>query len=161
MADENMNNEVELDWNSGISAEAKEANLPPVGAYGFTVVEFERTFSKSSGKPMATITLELDKEGQFWKVTDYLVLSANMEWKLIAFFESVGLKKKGEALAQMPWDKVLGASGRVFIKHETYEGKTRVKVDRYVVTDASQAPKAPAPSIPAPAVPDNEMPFEV
>lgn len=140
---EELNNAAEMDWNSGISAEAKEANLPPKGCYGFTVVEFERTFSKSSGKPMAAITLELDKEGQFWKVNDYLVLSANMEWKLISFFESVGLKKKGEALAQMPWDKVLGSSGRVFIKHEEYEGKARVKVDRYVIAEAAKAPSAP------------------
>ena len=157
---EDINNASDLDWNSGISAEAKEQNLPPVGAYGFTVIEFERTFSKSSGKPMAAITLELDEEGQFWKVNDYLVLSANMEWKLISFFESVGLKKKGEALAQMPWDKVLGSSGRVFIKHETYEGKTRCKVDRYVISEAAKAPTAPAQTIPAP-VSNDEMPFEV
>lgn len=157
---EELNNASELDWNSGISAEAKEQNIPPVGAYGFTVIEFERSFSKSSGKPMAKITLELDKEGQFWKVNDYLVLSANMEWKLIAFFECVGLKKKGEALAQMPWDKVLGSEGRVFIKHEVYEGKARCKVDRYVVGEAAKAPTAPAQTIPAP-VSDNDMPFEV
>lgn len=145
-------NASELDWDSGISAEAKEQNLPPVGTYGFTVIEFERTFSKSSGKPMAKITLELDKEGQFWKVSDFLVLSANMEWKLITFFESVGLKKKGEPLAKMPWDKVLGSSGRVWIKHEPYEGKEYCKVDRYVVSEAAKAPSKPDMS---------DMPFEV
>ena len=149
---EELNNASELDWDSGISAEAKEQNLPPVGTYGFTVIEFERTFSKSSGKPMAKITLELDKEGQFWKVSDFLVLSANMEWKLITFFESVGLKKKGEPLAKMPWDKVLGSSGRITIKHEPYEGKEYCKVDKYVVSEAKKAPSKPDMS---------DMPFEV
>lgn len=153
MADEIKNNTAsEMDWDSGISAEASngEYNLPPVGEYGFTVIEFEKTLSKG-GKKMAKLTLELDAAGQFWKVYDYLVLSANMEWKLATFFESLGLKKKGEPLTKMPWDKVLNETGRVKIKHETYDGKENCKVDRYVVTDASQAPTNP----------NSDVPFEV
>ena len=123
MADEikKTENAAEMDWDSGISADVGESNLPPVGEYGFTVTEFEKTISKS-GKKMAKITLELDKSGQFWKINDYLVLQDSMAWKLAQFFECLGLKQKGEKLAKMPWDKVLGASGRVKIKHEAYEG---------------------------------------
>lgn len=152
MTDNEQIQNTELGWDSGISAEAKEQNLPPEGTYGFTVVELERTYSKASGKPMAKINLELDKEGQYWHVYDNLVLASNMEWKLIAFFESVGLKKKGEALTKMPWDKVLGSTGRVTIKHEDYNGKTNCKVDRYVTSEAAKAPAKPDMS---------DVPFEV
>lgn len=157
MADEinNINNAAELDWDAGISADASDRgqfNLPPVGEYGFTVVEFEKCFSKN-GKKMAKINIELDESGQYFKVYDYLVLTANMEWKLAQFFESLGLKKKGEPLTSMPWDKVLGESGKVKIKHETYNGNENCKVDKYL------APSAPTVKAPAPA--QNDMPFEV
>lgn len=148
MAEDIKNNAAEMDWDSGISADVGEANLPPVGEYGFTVTEFEKTVSKA-GKKMAKVTLELDKSGQFWKVNDFLVLQDSMAWKLAQFFECLGLKKKGEPLTSMPWDKVLNESGRVKIKHETYDGKEYCKVERYVATEASQAPSAP------------EVPFEV
>lgn len=151
MAEDIKNNAAEMDWDSGISAEAGQANLPPVGEYGFTVVELEKTLSKT-GKKMAKVVLELDREAQFWKVTDYLVLQENMAWKLAQFFESLGLKKKGEPLTSMPWNKVLNETGRVKIKHETYEGNENCKVDRYITTDAAQAPKAPDTS---------DVPFEV
>ncbi len=161
MADENMNNAAEMDWDSPISAEASKGdyNLPPVGEYGFRVVEFNRKFSKAGNK-MAEIKLELDETAQFWKVYDYLVLTDKNAWKLATFFESLGLKKKGEALERMPWDKVLGAEGRVKIKHEIYEGKESCKVDRYVIPESAKAPTAPAPTIPEPINPD-DMPFEV
>lgn len=150
---ENQNNAAEMDWDSPISAEASkgEFNLPPIGEYGFTVIEFEKTLSKA-GKKMAKLNLELDESGQFFKVYDYLVLTANMEWKLATFFESVGLKKKGEPLTHMPWDKVLGSTGRLKLKHETYEGKENCKVERYIVPDAAKAPTKPDMS---------DMPFEV
>ncbi len=151
MADEIKNNAAEMDWDSGISAEAGQANLPPVGEYGFTVVELEKTMSKT-GKKMAKVVIKLDQEAQFWKITDYLVLQENMAWKLAQFFESLGLKKKGEPLTSMPWNKVLNETGRVKIKHETYEGNENCKVDRYITTDAAQAPKAPDTS---------DVPFEV
>lgn len=149
MAEEVKN--LDMDWDSPISAEASERseqNLPPVGEYGFTVIECEKTVSKA-GKKMAKVNLELDEEGQHWKVYDYLVLTTNMEWKLASFFECVGLKKKGESLSKMPWDKVLGSKGRMKIKHETYDGKESCKVDRYIPSEASKAPTAP------------EVPFEV
>jgi len=141
----------ELDWDSPVSAEASdrgEGNIPPVGEYGFKVIECEKTLSKA-GKKMAKINLELDEEGQHWKVYDYLVLTTNMEWKIAQFFECLGLKKKGEPLQKMPWDKVVGATGRMKLKHETYEGRESCKVERYIIAEAAKAPTKP------------EMPFEV
>lgn len=151
MANETLNNAAEMDWDSPISAEAGQSNLPPVGTYGFRVIEFDKAIS-ASGNKMAKLVLELDKEGQFWKVYDNLVLVDKAAWKLAQFFECVSLKKTGEALERMPWDKVLGSTGRVKIKHETYNGKENCKVDQYIITEAAQAPSKPDM---------NDMPFEV
>lgn len=141
----------EMDWDAGLEAEYSggEFNIPPIGEYGFKVINLEKTHSKAGNK-MAVINLELDETAQFWKVYDYLTLTENNAWKLAKFFECIGLKKKGEKLKKMPWDKVLGAEGRVKIKHDTYNGKESCKVDQYIVTEASQADKE---------LPD--MPFEI
>ena len=66
MADEikKTENAAEMDWDSPIEADVGSTNLPPIGEYGFTVTELEKTFS-SSGNRMAKVTLELDKSGQF------------------------------------------------------------------------------------------------
>ena len=144
--------EKEMDWDSGISAEATatEYEIPPVGEYGFTVIEFEKTVSKS-GKKMAKINIQLDEAGRKTRIYDYLVLQESMAWKLASFFESLNLKQKGEPLTTMPWDKVLYTEGRVKIKHEIYEGEERCKVDRYL----------PCAAATAPAKPDIDVPFEV
>lgn len=146
--------EKEMDWDSGISAEATatEYEIPPVGEYGFTVIEFEKTVSKS-GKKMAKINIQLDEAGRKTRIYDYLVLQESMAWKLASFFESLNLKQKGEPLTTMPWDKVLYAEGRVKIKHEIYEGEERCKVDRYLPCAAATAPAKPGDDI--------DVPFEV
>lgn len=145
----------EMDWDSGLSIEdeARAINLPEVGEYDFTVEELERTFSQKSGNPMARVNLRLDCDGQPYRVYDYLVLSTSMAWKLCQFFESLGLKEKGKDLKKMPWDKVLGATGRVKIKHEEYNGEPRVKVDRYLLTVAAAAPKSPKSLEDTPSLP--------
>lgn len=161
MSDEMKN--MDMDWDSPISAEASknEFNLPPVGEYGFTVDSFEKTFSKA-GKKMAKVVLKLDKDAQYFHVYDYLVLTENMAWKLAQFFECLSLKKKGEPLDHMPWDKILGASGRVKIKHEEYNGTESCKVDRYIVSEAAQAPTAPKKaSAKKTKTPEEDLPFEV
>lgn len=154
MADEIKKTQAEeMDWDSGISSEAgdNEYKIPEVGEYGFQVIEFEKTLSKA-GKKMAKLKIKLDSDGYGCHIYDYLVLSANMEWKLATFFESLGLKQKGEPLNKMPWDKVLGAFGRVKIKHEIYEGEERCKVDRYIPSASSSAPTKPT---------ESNLPFEV
>ena len=149
----------EQDWDSGLEAEYCDNNIPPVGEYGFQVIEFEKTTSKKGSK-MAKLTIQLDKEnGQNWKVTDYIVLT--QAWKCAQFFEALSLKKKGEPLDRMPWDKVLGASGRVKIKHELYNGEEYCKVDRYLISEAAQAPTAPAKKASKKKSDEGDLPFEV
>lgn len=158
MSEEEKNVMQEQDWDSGLEAEYNDNNIPPVGEYGFQVIEFEKTISKKGSK-MAKLTIQLDKEnGQNWKVTDYIVLT--QAWKCAQFFEALSLKKKGEPLDRMPWEKVLGASGRVKIKHELYNSEEYCKVDKYLVSEAAQAPTAPAKKAPTKKAED-DLPFEV
>lgn len=137
MENENVENvekmEVVLDWDSALPAEPEkeEFTLPEAGDYDFTVESLEKTFSKSN-KKMAKIVITINNG---WHVYDNLVLISSMSWKISQFFESVGLKKKGEPLSTMPWDAVVGLSGRCKIKHETYNGKENCKVDRYYPSD--------------------------
>ena len=149
----------EQDWDSGLEADYNDNNIPPVGEYGFTVTEFEKTVSKKGSK-MAKLTIQLDKEnGQNWKVTDYIVLT--QAWKCAQFFECLSLKKKGEPLDRMPWDKILNATGRVKIKHELYNGEEYCKVDKYIVSEAAQAPTVPKKTAAKKKAPEDDLPFEV
>lgn len=142
----------EFDWDSGLDfVEEKEYSILPVGEYEFTVVNLERTYSKA-GSPMGVITLDIiTDQGQHYAVKDYLVISESMAWKLSSFFQCVGLQKKGQALKKMPWNKVVGAEGRVSIKHDTYNDKESAKVNKYLAPTAK--PKVEDT--------DSDLPFEI
>ena len=144
--------DLNLDWDSGLDfVEEKEYSILPVGEYEFTVVNLEKTYSKA-GSPMGVITLDIITDlGQHSTVKDYLVISESMAWKLSSFFQCVGLQKKGEVLKKMPWNKVVGAEGRVSIKHETYNDKESAKVNKYL----SPTVKTKVEDT------DSELPFEI
>ena len=144
--------DINLDWDSGLDfVEENEYSILPVGEYEFTVVNLEKTYSKASS-PMGVITLDIiTDQGQHSTVKDYLVISESMAWKLSSFFQCVGLQKKGEALKKMPWNKVVGAEGRVSIKHETYKDKESAKVNKYL--SPTVTPKVEDT--------DSDLPFEI
>ena len=147
----------DLDWDCGIGADVHTGSieLPPVGNYDFTVTNFEKTISKSGNK-MAKLTLALDVNGQVYLRDVYLVLTTNALWKIATFLESVGLKKKGVDLPQIPWGKVLGSEGRCSLIHEEYNGSQVGRVDVFLEkkpTEASKAKTAP--------IDDDDMPFEL
>lgn len=144
------------DWNSKVPAEAeqKEFSVPPIGDYNFMVMSAEKTFS-SNGNPM--IKVRLDLQGADGSVFDNLVISDKMMWKLVTFFESIGLKKKGEELSLSigeAADKAVGLEGFCKIKHETYNGKLGAKVDKYLIPDAKKASTAPV-------LDEDDMPFKI
>lgn len=149
MENQNVENveqmDVVLDWDSALPAEPEQAEftLPDAGDYDFTVESLEKTFSKSN-KKMAKIVITINNG---WHVYDNLVLISSMSWKIAQFFESVGLKKKGEPLSTMPWDAVVGLTGRCKIKHEIYNGKENCKVDRYYPSDNPKTLYTPAPTV--------------
>ena len=91
--------ETELGWDSKLPAEAagnKEFSIPPVGEYNFMVVDVDKTFAKTSGNPMLKVRLDL--QGADGCVFDNLVISEKAMFKLISFFESVGVKEKGKPM---------------------------------------------------------------
>ena len=149
---ERVNNGADLDWDNGLDfVEEKEYSILPVGEYEFIVVNLEKTYSKA-GSPMGVITLDIiTDQGQHSTVKDYLVISESVAWKLSQFFQCVGLQKKGEALKKMPWNKVVGAEGRVSIIHESFNDKESAKVNKYL-----------SPTV-TPKVEDtgSDLPFEI
>ena len=52
-----------------------------------------------------------------------LIFSKALNWKLSAFFRSIGQKKRGEKIA-MDWNKVLGAKVRAQIKQKVYTNQS-------------------------------------
>ena len=139
--------ETELGWDSKLPAEAagnKEFSIPPVGEYNFMVVDVDKTFAKTSGNPMLKVRLDL--QGADGCVFDNLVISEKAMFKLISFFESVGVKEKGKPMTIGVGDAALEAmnkEGRCKIKHETYNGEVRAKVDKYIVLESKPEPFTP------------------
>ena len=137
--------EMELGWDSKLPAEAagnKEFSIPPVGEYNFMVVDVDKTFAKTSGNPMLKVRLDL--QGADGCVFDDLVISEKAMFKLISFFESVGVKEKGKDMKLSIGDAAIAAlncEGRCKIKHEEYNGEVRAKVDKYIVLAPKKAPE--------------------
>lgn len=107
-----------MDWNSYIEQESQYVVLPE-GDYNFTVSLFEKGQHEGSAKippcPKACLELTFTAPG-LGKATvkDFLLLHENVEWKLCAFFRSIGQKQHGKGIT-MDWSKVQGAHGRAHV----------------------------------------------
>lgn len=114
-----------LDWDSTIEDDGQGFVLLDEGDYEFTVSGFERGQHGGSAKipacPKAMLTLSVDTPHGVAEIKEQLILYKTMEWKISAFFRSIGMKKHGERLV-MDWDKVLGATGRAHIVQREYVG---------------------------------------
>lgn len=126
------NNEA-LGWDDEIE-EGSEFKLLPDGDYKFLVTGFERAFHENKGGKIPdcnegdiefTIVWSDEDGNHTNKLTHRLYLVRTQQWKIYQFFESIGLRKKGEGKTKMPWDKVLGSEGVCQIGHHEYQGKTR------------------------------------
>lgn len=121
MADMNI-----MDWNDTIENDGESYAVLPEGDYTFTVSTFERgSFPGGPKTPpckQAVLTLAVNGgEAGMVSVRTNLILYRTMEWKISAFFRSIGLKKHGEKLV-MDWNRVQGAHGRCHMKPRTYTG---------------------------------------
>ena len=97
--------------------DTQRAELPAPGRYLFQVREVTReTYQGRAGRipscPAARVALELTSEegGAAGSVTDTLYLARSLEWRLSAFFRSLGRKQRGLPY-RMDWDTVPGARG--------------------------------------------------
>jgi hypothetical protein len=158
MADNNF-----LAWDAEITKDAPERVTLPAGKYQFMVQELEKgvytgTSEKiGNGCPMATLKIVVygGELGNSF-VTDRLYLSDKMEWKLGTFFRCIGQKTHGKSY-KMDWNAVIGKCGLCQLKVEKWLGNDGQehesnKIEKYLESDASVAPKKPDMS---------DMPFEV
>lgn len=115
-----------LDWNDAIENDGQEFIVLPEGDYIYTVTGFERGWQNSTAKIQggcnkAILTLEVRTAEGTAVFNTNLLLCTSLEWRISAFFRSIGQKKHGERLV-MNWNKVIGAKGMAHIKPRTYTG---------------------------------------
>ena len=123
-----MSNEMStgvLEWDSSIEDDGQGFILLEEGDYEFTVSGLERARHAGSAKipacPKAILTLSIETASGVAEIKIQLLLFKSVEWKLCAFFRSIGQKKHGERLV-MDWDHVIGCTGHAHIIQRTYTG---------------------------------------
>lgn len=140
-----------IEWDAPMEEEEQKAYGPlPKGDYRFAVyqkpiVPVNSKGDKTMGAPMAKLELALfaiddtEYDKQIGIAFDNLIRHKSTEWKVCQFFAAIGERKHGEKIAPK-WDMVPGATGIATCYPETYEGKTNMKVERYVVPTEEGAP---------------------
>lgn len=116
-------------WDDEIE-ESSSAKFEPVpdGDFWFTVTGFERGWyeakpgSKLTSCNQAEIQFTIDwqnEEGEWRKnkVVYKLKLSRKLQWLIYEFFESIGLRKKGDGTTKMPWNDIIGKVGICEVGH--------------------------------------------
>ena len=119
MADEILT----FDWDDEIQDDGAQQSFVTLeeGDYDFEVYKFERghyTPSPNAKTPacnQAIITLKITTEAGDCYITEKFPLASTMEWKISAFFRSIGLKQHGEKL-KMSWNDALGRNGKAHVK---------------------------------------------
>ena len=133
-----------MDWDDVIQDDGQEFVVLPEGDYTFTVTNFERGrfpgTAKTPPSNKAIISINIDNDIGVATARFDLILYRTMEWKIAAFFRSIGQKKHGEKLV-MNWNNIIGARGRAHIKPRTYqkggEDRQANDVDRFYDYDDS------------------------
>lgn len=111
-----------FDWDDEILEDGAQQNFVTLeeGDYPFTVEKFERghyTPSANAKTPacnQANITLKVTTAEGACFIVERFPLASTMEWKISAFFRSIGLKQHGEKL-KMSWNDAIGRSGKAHI----------------------------------------------
>ena len=135
-----------LDWDSVISADKEhEFILLPEGEYDFRVVGFERQHYNGGGKmkpcPMAKVSLKIETAKGAAVVFDRIYLMAGLEWKILAFFGALGMRKHGEDNFKTDWDAIMGKTGRAKVGTRQYNGKDYNEIKGYIYAeDVTPAP---------------------
>lgn len=133
------NNQVverELGWDEVISNDGQEFILLPAGDYNFTVKGFERARFEGSAKmpacPMAVVNIGIvdPVSGNEAFIQHRIMLHTKTEWTISAFFESLGLKKKGEKVIPQ-WNAIAGKTGRCKVVQQEYNSNTYNNIAKF------------------------------
>lgn len=132
-----------LEFQPKSEEELKKSVLFPEGEYDFDVIGAEEGVSKTSGKPMITLTLRVyGHDGSTTTVYDYLL--ASLEYKVKHFCDTTGLAFEYQA-GTLSADMCSNKSGKCKLKIDkdkngVYEDKNAVKDYSNVAVDASDVP---------------------
>lgn len=123
-----------LGWDDEIEESSFE--VIPDGDYKFEVTKFERGWwepqrsdSRIPQCPQAEIEMTIRWTNESGKTrTNKLIYKLKLvdilQFAIYQFFESVGLRKKGDGTTKMPWDSIVGTIGVCQIgHHESSQGK--------------------------------------
>lgn len=125
MAENNM----AFGWDDEVNE--SEFEIIPDGDYVFTVSRWEKAYwepkskdSKIGACQQANIEFEIkwtNENGQEKtnKVVHKLKLWRSLDFLIYQFFESIGLRKKGDGSKRVPWDQIVGKTGICAIGHHT------------------------------------------
>lgn len=111
-----------FDWDDEIEYDGEDRSFVTLeeGDYEFEVIKFERGHytplanAKTPECNLAKITIKIESKEGDCIITDTFPLASTMEWKISAFFRSIGLKKHGEKL-KMKWQESIGCKGKAHI----------------------------------------------
>jgi len=122
----NQHNEA-MNWDDPI----EEISALKPGTYSFKVIGFDRAEFEGSDKippcPMAVLKLEIN--GQYIKCN--LHLTRRLQWKIMNFFESIGLRR-GRNPYTPEWNKILGREGRCKLSVYMNNGQEYNRVDDFL-----------------------------
>lgn len=114
------------DWDSEIENDSEGFTLLEPGIYNFEVLKLEKEFYEGGKNapacPRAKITIRcVGSDGSSAVVSDSFLLYSGMEWKISAFFRSIGYKQHGQKVA-MKWDAewLKGQKGTCKIKNREF-----------------------------------------
>lgn len=119
----NKNQASAFGWDDVIENDGTPLIVLDEGVYEFTVKGFERDSFPGSEKlppcPKAALTLQVTVPEGVAIIHVDLLLCKRMEWRLSAFFRSIGMKKHGERLV-MDWSKVKDSFGHAHFRPREY-----------------------------------------
>lgn len=133
-----------LDFGCEITQESQYVDIPD-GTYDFKVESIERGQHNGSDKipPCNKMIVRLGikmPDGSEPQIQEQFILWSTMEWKLSAFFISIGMKKKGEPMPTCNWmTEIPGRTGCCEVKKQPDKNdpsKTYTHVDKFLEPQA-------------------------